>query len=100
MLIQDRHRRRQAGKAPLTRKRNRSRAARAAAHDYRAGPPYGYGYIGIGARDRAAVVAVAITQIFTTAESDELLTAITSLLRDEFADEHQQAIRDQGLADE
>jgi hypothetical protein len=57
------------------------------------------GYHHVGARDRAAVVAVAIEQISRTAQSDELLPALTSLLREEFADERQQAIADRGLSD-
>jgi hypothetical protein len=37
-------------------------------------------------RDRAAVVAVAITQIFETAPADQRCQAIEKYLRDEFAD--------------
>jgi hypothetical protein len=96
MRLHDRHRCRQAGQAwhslrtVLQRISRRPRTHAAA---------IALGYVRVGARDRAALVAVAITQIFTTAQSDELVPAITSLLRDEFADERQQAIADRGLGD-
>jgi hypothetical protein len=61
-----------------------------------AGPPYGYGCVGIGARDRAAAVAVAVEQISQTAPPDERLQAIASLLREEFFDERQMAAADRG----
>jgi hypothetical protein len=64
-----------------------------------AGPSYGYGYIGIGARDRAAAVALAVEQLFQTAPPDERLQAIASLLRNEFFDERQMAVADRGLGD-
>ena len=43
-------------------------------------------------RDRAAVVAVAVLQIFETAPTSEREEAIEEYLRDEFLDEQRQAL--------
>jgi hypothetical protein len=44
--------------------------------------------------DRAAVVAVAVLQIFETAPTSEREEAIEEYLRDEFLDEQRQALAD------
>jgi hypothetical protein len=49
-----------------------------------------------GWRDRAAVAAAAILQIYRTAPARELPTALESYLRDEFLDAQRQAVADYG----
>jgi hypothetical protein len=49
--------------------------------------------------DRAARVAVSVTQIFDTASPQERLQQLEDYLRDEFEDERRQAIADRELAD-
>jgi hypothetical protein len=45
-------------------------------------------------RDRAAVVAVAVLQIFETAPAPELRAALEAYLADEFCDVQQQVLAD------